>query len=155
MLSSRKYGTPSLQLYKEDFLGYLTLKISQTKLKYIFSPFWHKCTPTCEKVYRTSRNIYRKSSYIYCAASTIISVETKKIKFMSMFCLCPIIAWVEQNESLQQLLRAYFAWCKRELPNAIRIGFKKILAVLFRNKKNCKPLASVLTLKTQASSCLW
>lgn len=36
MGSSRKYGVPLLKLYKEEFLGYLTLKTLQTKLKYIF-----------------------------------------------------------------------------------------------------------------------
>jgi len=39
MLSSRKYGVPSLQLYKAEILGYLPLKTLQTKLKIFFLHF--------------------------------------------------------------------------------------------------------------------
>lgn len=64
-----------------------------------------------------------------------------------MFCLCPDIAWVGQNDSLQHLLNPYFAWCQRELPYATRMFQENLDSFIEKQKKICKPVASILTLK--------
>lgn len=92
MLSSRKDSTLPLKLYEEKILGYLILKNLQTEFKYtcIFSPFWHRWTPTGEKVYPTARHIYRKADYTYCAASTTISVEITTTKIWVHIYVLPV-----------------------------------------------------------------
>lgn len=49
MLSSRKYGTLSLQLFKAEFLGYLTLKNLQIEFEYFSLNFDTNAHPHVRK----------------------------------------------------------------------------------------------------------